>query len=338
MFEKIVIVTRKTPLEELIEKLNSKLQARFYLEHSGVSFQEYERAHNAYHLSLHHLKDLLPKQMKVQFIDRSFLPNFLFGVKDLIITLGQDGLVINTAKYLREQPILALNPDPVSIDGILIPFQMEDFTSILSLVLKEDYYTRKVSMAHVKFNDGQELYGVNDIFIGPRSQVSFRYEIEMAGKKESQCSSGIIVSTGAGSTGWFRSIMSGAESITRGFHGFKNPLEYKEIPFSWESDYLCFCVREPFPSKATATGIVFGKISKENPLYVTSQTPQGAVIFSDGIENDFLEFSSGKIARVELAARKANLIVRSAERPRTPLHPVSRRHIRGHVYSSRRVE
>ena len=45
------------------------------------------------------------------------------------------------------------------------------------------------------------------------------------------------------------------------------------------------------------------------PLKVTSQMPTNGIIFSDGIEADYLEFNSGAELTIEVAAKKANLIM-----------------------------
>ncbi len=164
-------------------------------------------------------------------------------------------------------------------------------------------------MSQIVLNDGQMLYGVNDIFIGPKHQLSFRYNIKLGRKEENQCSSGIIISTGAGSTAWFRSVICGSRAIISLFDKIEIPAK-KDSQFDWNADYLLFCVREPFPSNTSKTDIVFGRITKNNPLYVTSQTPQGAVAFSDGIESDYLDFNSGKIAKICLADKKAQLITK----------------------------
>jgi NAD kinase len=307
MFEKIVVVTKKTALEELIERFNSKSQAKFYIEHSGAAFQEYEDAHETYNSALDELKSILPRDIKQQFIERSFLPNFIFGKKDLVVTVGPDGLVINTAKYLDNQPILAVNPDPLRVDGILIPFDISSLKQKITKILKEQFALNLISMALVRLNTGQELYGVNDIFVGPRKQLSFRYNIEHRGKQESQCSSGIIVSTGAGSTGWFKSVITGSRIITMEFDGTEIN-DVKKEQFKWDADYLYYCVREPFPSMTSRINLVFGRITKDHPLHLTSQTPSGAVIFSDGIEQDYLDFNSGNSACIALADKKAKLI------------------------------
>lgn len=307
MFDKIVIVTKKTPLEELIERFNSKSQAKFYIEHAGATFDEYEDAHEVYKSALDDLKKMLPKDTKQQFIERSFLPNFLFGKKDLVITVGPDGLVINTAKYLDNQSILAINPDVLRVDGVLIPFDIDCLKQKINKILQGHYSVNTISMAQVKLNTGQELYGVNDIFVGPKKQLSFRYNIEHSGKQESQCSSGIVISTGAGSTGWFKSIITGSRIIAMAFDGVKINAAKKQ-QLEWDADYLYYCVREPFPSMTSRINLVFGRITKNAPLYLTSQTPSGAVIFSDGIEQDYLEFNSGNSAYIALADKKARLI------------------------------
>ena len=260
-----------------------------------------------YNAALDELKRLLPRTIKQQFIERAFLPNFLFGEKDLVITLGPDGLVINTAKYLNDQPIVAVNPDKLRIDGIMMPFDIASLKQGINKVFQGNFSVKPISMAHIQLNSGQELYAVNDIFIGPRKQLSFRYELEYLGQHEEQCSSGIVISTGAGSTGWLKSIISGSRMIVANFDGIKitDPKKYQ---FEWDADYLYYCVREPFPSKVSRISLTFGCITKNSQLYLTSQTPSGAVIFSDGIEHDFIEFNSGSSACITVADKKAKLI------------------------------
>src|SRR5688500_5902279 len=135
-YEKLIVVTKKTMLEELIERFNTREQARFYIEHMGASFDEYQAAHDVYKSALARLQTAIPSGVRAQFIERDFLPNFTFGEGDLVVTLGPDGLVVNTAKYLLTQPLLALNPDPQRIDGVLVPFRMEESTGILNCAVR----------------------------------------------------------------------------------------------------------------------------------------------------------------------------------------------------------
>ena len=309
--ERIVVVTRKTQLEELIYRMNAKSQARFYLEQNHISFTEYERSDAQYRRALEVVKRQLPRRFKTQFLDRELLPTYQFGEHDLIITLGQDGLVINVAKYLTIQPILALNPDPTSIDGVLIPFTYSEMQDWLERTLLGQVKIANISMAKAALNDGQTLYAVNDLFLGPRSHGSARYLLEYAGSREQQSSSGLIVSTGAGCTGWLRSITTGAWRVAQYFGASAGgPPDPEKLALGWDSDRLWFSVREPFVSKTSQANIVFGQLKREQKLVITSQMPDYGIIFSDGIESDYLAFNSGAIAEISLAERRAHLVTR----------------------------
>jgi len=309
--EKIVVVTKKTALEELVYRLNSKAQARFYLEQNQVSFDEYEQSDAQYRRSVEAITRQLPRGIKHQFIDRDLLPTYQFGERDLVVTAGPDGLVINTAKYLTTQPILAINPDPARIDGILIPFAVAELGAWIERARRGSARVARVSMARATLNDGQTLYAVNDLFIGPRTHGSARYTLELGGRIERQSSSGIIVSTGAGCTGWLRSIVTGAWRVAGHFADLPDePPDNDQLGLGWESDRLWFSVREPFISKISRADMVFGQLAPGQELLITSHMPDYGVIFSDGIESDYLAFNSGFVARVGLAERKAHLIVR----------------------------
>jgi len=318
--ESLLIVTQRTALEDLIARFNTRSQAEFYIEqqakqnpaYKGGAFTEYQQAHDAYHVSLDLLLKSLPRGVKQQSIERSFLPNFKFSGHDLVITLGRDGLVINTAKYLTTEPILALNPDPTRVDGVLIPFQISEAREWLERAFQDRATVKPISMAKAELNDGQVLYAVNDLFIGARTHVSARYTIEFGKQSEQHSSSGIIVSTGAGSTGWLQSIVTGAFRIAQGVA--QSDLEAPpadQYRMDWSSNELTFAVREPFTSKTSQANMVFGKIGPKQKMILTSFMPDYGVIFSDGIEADYLNFNSGAVASIGLAERKANLIVRS---------------------------
>ena len=305
--EKLVIVTKKTFLEGLIEKFNTKDQAKFYIEHMGGSFRHYDEAHIEYKKSLEKLKRSIPSEVKFQIVERSFIPNFLFNPSDLIVVFGPDGLVINTAKYLENQLILAINPDPSRIGGVLIPFKLEDFENQLKRVTEGNHVIKHITMAKAELNDQQKMYGVNDLFVGHRSHVSFRYKIKFRDKEENQISSGLIITTGAGSTGWYKSVVSGAIAVFKSVRAIEENVKESDYRFPWDSEYLCFSVREPWKSQISKTNIVFDKIYRGEYLEIESQMPEGGKIFSDGIENDYLQFDSGKTAKIGVAEKKANL-------------------------------
>jgi NAD kinase len=305
---KIVLIVRRTRLDDLIGRFNTEDQARFYIEHLGADFSDYLAEDRTYKTAVHAAEEILSRHGRLQVVPRAFVPNFIFGPKDTVIVLGQDGLVANVLKYLDGQPLLGVNPDPGRWEGVLLPFTVHDLDGLMPQVFAEKRGFRAVTMAEARLNTGQVLRGVNDLFIGPRTHVSARYTIRMGERFENHSSSGIIVSTGLGSTGWLRSILAGAKGIASVLSGGSIKAGEKG-EFAWDADYLYFSVREPWPSKTSSAGITFGKVTPEAPLVLVSQMPENGVIFSDGIESDFLQFNSGTEARVSLAPKKGHLII-----------------------------
>ena len=304
-FDKVVLVTRKTRLMELVERFNTRGQAKFYIEHAGGDFSDYEREHDAYARALDRLRKDLDFGLPRQVIDRSLVPTYTFGPHDLVVALGQDGLIANIAKYAGSQPIVGVNPDPERFDGVLLPFLPEGAKAAAAGVLEGRAAMRAVTLAAIELADGQRLLAFNDLFIGTRTHTSARYRIAVGEASESQSSSGILVSTGAGSTGWISSVFNMAAGVTS-FAGGKGA---DAIKFNWEDPRLVFIVREPFISRHSRASMVAGWIAGGQELILESQMPSGGVIFSDGIESDYLEFNSGAIGRARAAQQRAMLVV-----------------------------
>lgn len=111
------------------------------------------------------------------------------------------------------------------------------------------------------------------------------------------------MSTGLGSTGWLRSLVTGASAISQ---VNAQASEYHEMP--WDSRELCFCVREPFPSQVTGTSLVFGKIQPLQHFSLTSRMAEGGILFSDGIVDDAIEFNSGVVVNIAIANIQGKLV------------------------------
>ncbi|MCL6417720.1 sugar kinase [Aestuariirhabdus sp. Z084] len=299
---RFVLVSRKTRLQELIERFNTWPQAKFYLEHNQVDAQDYLQEHDHYQRQLLEAEKVLKLLGRFQLLERSFLPNYQFSHNDILVVVGQDGLVANTLKYLEGQPVIAINPDPSRWDGKLLPFEMAELSSVVRKILDCKADSKSITFAEATTNDGQRMLAVNDIFIGPQSHTSARYRIEWNGRAELQSSSGIIVSTGFGSSGWFQSVVAGALAVS-GLH--KHSLQGG---FAWNERRLQFSVREPFPSQNTGVELVFGAIEGQTKLYLESHMPEHGVIFSDGIETDYLPFNAGTIVSVGVADKQGQLI------------------------------
>jgi hypothetical protein len=309
MLDKIVLVTRHTRLEELIRRFNTRGQARFYIEHSGGDFAEYEREHDTYHRALDRLRKELDLGLPRQQLDRELIPTYSFGTNDLVVTLGQDGLVANTAKYAAGLYLVGVNPDPERFDGVLLSYTVQNALQGVTSAIEQRAAARSVTLAEVTLTDGQRLLAFNDFFLGARTHVSARYQLRVGSACEAQSSSGLLVSTGAGSTGWMSSVFNMAAGVAK----FTGGSSGAGIRLGWDDPRLLYAVREPFVSRHSSAGLVAGLLEPETVFTVESRMPSGGVIFSDGMEADYLEFNSGATATVRSAAQRALLVVPGAQ-------------------------
>lgn len=305
---KIVLITRETPLDGLIMRYNTLEQAKFYVEHLGADFSDYVAEDQKYKTAIGIAEAVARRIGRVQVLQRRYLHNFIFGEEDVVVVLGQDGLLANTLKYLQAQPVIGINPDPDRWGGELLPFGVADLEGVLLEVLAGKRRTSRITIAKAALDNGQFMYGVNDLFIGARTHVSARYRISVNGSEENQSSSGIIVSTGLGSTGWLKSVITGAAGIASA--ALQQEFEMPDVArMPWDARRLYFSVREPFPSRSTNASIVFGEITEQKSLTLLSKMSANGVIFSDGMEDDYLEFNSGMTATISIAEKCGHVVV-----------------------------
>ncbi len=246
------------------------------------------------------LKEILP----VSRIERNDVPTYRFKSSKVVVVIGPDGLVANVAKYATGIPIIGVNPDPQQNQGILVPFSADDTARLVRKVLDKKARIRKVTLAKVVTNDEQSMLAFNDFFVGTDSHVSARYSLDVDDITEQQSSSGIVISTGAGSTGWLSSIFNMVNGVNR----VSGTESCQPIQFNADSQQLFWCVREPFISPATKAERVCGYIRAGSEMKIGSQMAENGVIFSDGIEQDSIEFNTGTIARFTVADQKALLV------------------------------
>ncbi|MEM8970325.1 MAG: sugar kinase, partial [Bacteroidota bacterium] len=296
-------------LESLIERFNTKAQAKFYIERLGGNFEDYELEHETFYQSLNLLQTQLSGVIKHKIVERTYVPSFIFSEKNIIIVIGQDGLVANTAKYSKGVPIVAVNPDQQRYDGVLLPFDTSDFIGGVENVIEEKYHTKTMRFAEAVLNDGQRLLAFNDLYIGASSHVSARYKVSYNDNQEEHSSSGVLVSTPAGSTGWLSSVFNMAYGVTS---MFEKDIKLKRPKL--KENELLFAVREPFKSIRTQIGITAGVIRDQAKLTLESLMPTSGVIFSDGIETDFLKFNSGAIATIGIARETAKIVRNTNEK------------------------
>lgn len=324
--QSIALVTTPTRYQGLLQRWGTRGQARFRLKqaiaHQGLDanqpdpgssaeeadFDLYAAEHSNYEAVVDELRNRLAGiKLPVALVERRYLPSFEFRNAAVVLVVGPDGLVANTAKYVGELPIVGINPDPRRNDGVLLPFRVHEAARVVQQVLAGQARLKPVSMAAATLNDGQQLLAFNDLFIGRRTHVSARYNLTVReGNSEPQSSSGVIVATGAGSTGWLSSVFNMMQGVTAWSGGQPG----KPLKIDWQDRKLAWVVREPFASRHSRARLVAGMIAEGESLVLESLMPEGGAVFSDGIEDDFLEFNSGTTVRITLASRQARLAVR----------------------------
>lgn len=291
---RVVLITRPTDLETLLLRHGTRAQARFFLETRGQRLEEVEACHLLMEVALQAISRAIPVKWRRTRLDRSDLASFVFEPEDLILVLGQDGLVANAAKYLEGQLVLGINPDPQRFEGVLVPHRVAGAADLLRDAVSGKVRVEERTMTEARLDDGQVLLALNELFLGHCGHQSARYRLRLDEREERQSSSGLIVATGTGATGWARSIHHERHTVLR----LPAPAERR----------LAFFVREAWPSRWTQAGLTEGLLDPQASLEITSEMDEDGVIFGDGIEADRLEFGWGQRAVVRVADRKLRLV------------------------------
>ncbi len=292
---RVVVVIRSTPYEALLERHATRGQAQFFLETRGEDIEQIETSHRRFQQALGFVLKSIPPKWRRALVDRRDLDRFLFEPEDILVAVGPDGLVANVAKYLTGQPVIGVNPLPDEYDGILVPHPPAAAPDLMPAAAQARVRIEHRTMVEAELDDGQRLLALNEVFVGHRSHQSARYRLTVAEHRERQSSSGLIVATGTGATGWARSI-----NLSR-----DNALD---LPEPTERS-LAFFVREAFPSMASGVELTCGLVTEAETVEVVSEMNDGGLIFGDGIEADHLEFSWGNTVRVHTAAESLSLVV-----------------------------
>lgn len=295
---RVVVVTRPSELELLIARHATKEQARFFSKEHGQSLEPLEEAHRALEEATRAVLAGLPLSYRRTRITREDLPRFLFEPGDVVVPVGQDGLVANVAKYLAGQPVIGICPRRPTV---LMRHEAAAFPDCLADVLAERAAIEARTMVEARLDDGQVLRSLNEIFVGHRSHQSARYALTVPSlpdgqrpRSERQSSSGIVITTGTGATGWAASIAR-QTGLDEALPGPTDPR-------------LAFFVREAWPSPSTGTALDHGQLRAREALAVVSEMNDGGVLFGDGMESDRLLFGWGQRASIGASEIQLRLV------------------------------
>ncbi len=241
---RVVFVSRETEYAALLAKHGTRGQAEFFLSTRGQKIDELELRDALQSRALAAAKEAVPANWSFVHVVREDLNRFLFRPEDIIVPIGQDGLVANIAKYLDGQPVIGVSPDLASSEGVLTRHAVDRLPGLLKSAAHADVDVQSRAMVQATAGEGLSLLALNELFIGHRSHQSARYVVQANGAEEFQSSSGMIVATGTGLTGWAKSIMTAT---------------HRSFDIAPEDNRAAFFAREPWPSRTSGCQIAAGE-------------------------------------------------------------------------------
>ncbi|WP_329612675.1 hypothetical protein OG244_04690 [Streptomyces brevispora] len=292
-----VLVHRTTEYEELLARHGTHGQAAFFLTSRGRSIEEVARRHERTRRALADVAAAVPLQWRRSRVERQDLDRFLFAPEDVVVVVGQDGLVANAAKYLSGQPVVGIDTDPGRNPGVLVRHRPADAAALLRAAASPGSAADELTMVEAVADDTERLLALNEIYLGPPGHQTARYRLgpdAADSPTEPQASSGVLVGTGTGATGWLRSLWQERRS----------PLT---LPGPTDSRLLWF-VREAWPSPVTGTSLVSGELGRGQGLRLTVESDR-VVVFGDGMESDALELTWGQTVRFGISPTSLRLTV-----------------------------
>ena len=288
-----VVVTRPSDYELLLHRHGTRAQARFFLESREQRLEPLEERHRVQEEALHAVLAAIPLDWRRARVLRPDLDRFLFEPEDVVVAVGQDGLVANVAKYLHGQPVIGINPSKALYDGVLVRHAPGRVGALLGAAAAGAPCEER-TMVEASLPDGSRLVALNEIFLGHRSHQSARYTLAFQDTSERQSSSGLIVASGTGATGWASSLALGRAGCP-------------ELPSPWSRE-LVFLVREPWKSVATSATLLHARYGPDEALILRSEMNEGGVAFGDGIEDDHLDLPWGATVTVHAAGQALRLL------------------------------
>lgn len=294
-----VLVHRTTEYEELLARHGTHGQAAFFLSSRDRDIREVAERHHRTHRALIDVAAAVPHRWRQSRVERADLDRFLFGPEDVVVVVGQDGLVANAAKYLSGQPVVGIDTDPGRNPGVLVRHRAADTGKLLAEAVGGRGAADELTMVEAVADDSQRLLALNEICLGPAGHQTVRYRLSADARPasstapEPQASSGVLVGTGTGATGWLRSLWQERSST---------------LPLPAPADRrLLWFVREAWPSPTTGTSLVSGALTPKDRLRLTVESDR-LIAFGDGMESDALTLTWGQTVHVGVSATRLRLL------------------------------
>lgn len=222
-----VICVKRTKWQRDLERYGDQDFLKRIYDLQNHAFEKVYSSHERQIQNLEKLKQCLPE---AEYIFREDLVAFEPRPDQILVSLGGDNHFVYCARFAGNEPILAINSDPATSTGSLLYFDTDSFLKKLNRlkdsgqklsteIIRQEAWT--MVEAELQYPDGRIIRTgpcISEISIrNAFPDAMSRYVLSLDGEPpEEQKSSGLLIATGAGSTGWFRNCLP--PSIQRSSH------------------------------------------------------------------------------------------------------------------------
>lgn len=241
---------------------------------------------NIERLTLEIVKNTLKKyKINYKFTHRRKLSKNIFKNKDLIIAVCGDGTFLRASHFIFDKTlVLGVNSDPRNKEGFFMTTSKNDFERKIKRILNGNYKIKKLQRLEAYINNKKipEL-ALNEFYIASERQYhTARYFLNVKGRKERQKSSGVLISTPAGSNAWVKS--AGGKIL---------PLNANKF------EYL---VREPYYGRVSAKcNLINGILNKNEKIEIVFEVSNGILIV-DSLSSEH-KFKTGQKVTVKMSKK-----------------------------------
>lgn len=278
---KVIVVYKKTTYQKYIIEAKDPLYTKL-LKEKHPTTKRFQQAHENHEKSLKTVQEILEKRnIEAKFVHRA--KAFDEKAFDLVITVGGDGTFLDASRCVLHKTIVGINSSPKDSVGRFCLIQAHQLNSFLDQL--EAKKTKLVLLSRLKVELDDHLLSpvLNDVLICNKNPATTsRYLIQMGKKREEHKSSGIWVSTAAGST----AAISGAGGVV---------LDIEDRRFQ-------FLVREPYRQPSYVPTLVNAVLDPQQILNIYSKMREG-VLFLDGSRRKEM-FSFGSKLKISAQAPK----------------------------------
>ncbi|HVY01731.1 MAG TPA: hypothetical protein VHA12_03130 [Candidatus Nanoarchaeia archaeon] len=265
----ILIVKKMTKIEWDMRRLNlDKVELKKFYEKEGLNSEVIFSSHMRQY---EYLDELIKLLQGATIIDRDSINKEIVKKFKLIIAFGGDNHFQHVSHYIDEQLMLGINSDPLRSVGALCSVKSPDIRGVVNEILEEKFNVESWTRTKIVV-DGVEVWphSTSDVFIGEEKRyVMSRHIIHKEGISEEQKGSGLIISTGAGSTGWYCSA--------------SRYLKLDKHNFTATDKEIWFLLAEPYEWTGHNYKLKTGKIKNKETLEVTSLSDSQAVLSIDSL-------------------------------------------------------